>query len=110
MTGKKSTYSRSVHTCATVEAVEPARRSGSAGDFPRARGSQDDLAEVEMVEWLEHPAEMAMPPEEIERLTCFVVRTDADERQVFYLLRFRHPEFPEEHPGDWFVGVAGPYP
>jgi hypothetical protein len=51
-----------------------------------------------------------MPPEAIERLARYVVHTDGEERQVFYLFRFRHSQFPEERPGDWFVGVAGPYP
>jgi hypothetical protein len=83
---------------------------GRLEEFPRGCSSQDDLAEAEMVGWLEHPAEMAMPPEDIERLTRFVIRTDDEERQLFYLFRFRHSQFPEERPGEWFVGVAGPYP
>jgi hypothetical protein len=83
---------------------------GRLEEFPRGCSSQDDLAEAEMVGWLEHPAEMAMPPEDIERLTRYVILTDDEERQLFYLFRFRHSQFPDEHPGDWFVGVAGPYP
>lgn len=74
--------------------------------FPAEFANQESLAEAEMVQWLEHPMEMAKPPEEIERLQVL----EANKKEIgpcaVYFFRFRHSEFLD---GQWLVGMAGPY-
>jgi hypothetical protein len=74
--------------------------------FPRDYHTRDQLAEAEMVKWLEHPNELHKAPDEI-RLLCRVT-TPVDEQEcVYFVFRYRADEVED---GQWLVGWAGPYP
>ena len=70
--------------------------------FPAAFGSQQALAEAEMVRWISHPMEWGEPPQEIE----FIRVDEHPAGEQYYFFRFRDSGYQN---GDWIVGMAGPY-
>ncbi|HET6882096.1 MAG TPA: hypothetical protein VFI31_18160 [Pirellulales bacterium] len=70
--------------------------------FPAAYGAQEQLAEAEMVKWLESAMEMGRLPVDV-RLMAKVEAPVGRSRHAFYFFAFRYPKRGEE------VGEAGPY-
>lgn len=81
-------------------------KSKQLNRFPEKYNNQRDLAEADMVKWLQWPTEFGCAPRDIQVLA--IVRTlEGMDSRTFYFFRFRHPAF---EGGVWLVGVAGPYP
>jgi hypothetical protein len=74
--------------------------------FPLRYRTQENLAEAEMVQWLEYPTEYANAPEEIVLFAVAHFQLSGPSRESAYFFRFRHSEHSD---GRWEVGMAGPY-
>jgi hypothetical protein len=69
--------------------------------MPEIWSSPEQLAASELSRWIGHPMELGTPPEEIEHMETFHVRTDSGIADV-YLFRFR--EFPKPcEPGEGWM-------
>jgi hypothetical protein len=76
--------------------------------MPERWSTPEQLAASEFSRWVSHPMELGVPPEEIELMGTFPVRTGGGTDDVC-LFRFR--EFPKPwEPGEgWMAGIAGPF-
>lgn len=81
-------------------------KAGILIDVKKPR-SQEMLAEAELAEWLEHPMEMGYPPKEMKLMAIIHLDGWEEPNSAMYLFKVRHPDWRK---GEWFVGVAGPYP
>ena len=82
---------------------------GQIERFPERWGTQELLAESEMVRWLGFPTELGRPPDEIELMGVVTLPEQADAGD-WYVFRFRTLP-PHGAPEDgWRTGATGPYP
>jgi hypothetical protein len=76
--------------------------------MPRRWSAPEMLAASELSNWVSHPMEMGVPPEDVELMTTFKVETGGRCEDA-YLFRYREYPRPWEPGGGWMAGIVGPY-
>ncbi len=102
-------------TCLEEFVAEPKHRwriwkqlfeSKRLGLFPTKFSDQSALAEAELVQWLEHPAELGVAPNEIKLLRVVEHRNEEGKPVKSFFFKFFETNFAN---GSWLLGMAGPY-
>jgi len=75
--------------------------------FPSEYFTREKGAEGFLVNWLEFPTELGIPPDEIEFLTLITVRES--ENIDYYVFRYKTKLKLTLGKVDWMIGVSGPY-
>ncbi|MCC6488561.1 MAG: hypothetical protein IT364_13780, partial [Candidatus Hydrogenedentes bacterium] len=78
--------------------------------FPEEYGTQELLAEADIVLWLCHPNELQSPPDEIELMATLPSPASTPDKPAnYYVFRYRaNPPHWAANDG-WMAAVAGPY-
>lgn len=86
------------------------RDAGKADYFPPQFATREAFAESNLVDWLGHPNELTVAPDEIELVKVVTIPTAEAGDVEWYLFKFRvRPPHWAADKG-WMAGAAGPYP
>jgi len=87
---------------------EQLRRLRMESLMPQRWSAPEMLAASELSNWVSHPMEMGVPPENVELMITFKVETGGRCEDA-YLFRYREYPRPWEPGGGWMAGIVGPY-
>lgn len=81
---------------------------GRTDIFPKSYFTLQKSAESFLVNWLEFPTELSVPPDAIEFFTA-VTLEEAGESIEYFVFKYRKAPPQKGFSEDWMLGVAGPF-